>query len=149
MPQGPILQPMIGLELYLTHCQLETHTQGDAILYDLELKGNKQPPLNVFVIRTCLKHLTTSKDYVKFGFTSSLRGVSTFVTCLQILLSQIERKIYTLVSVLEVLWEVTHIPPALIAFNQMNDRGVKTGKALPLAVFAECFYELSINMVPD
>lgn len=104
MLQGPILQPMIDLELYLTHCQLETHTQGDATLYDLELKGDKQSPLNIFVIRTCLKHLTTSKDYDRFGFTSSLRGVSTFVTCLQILLSQIERKICTLVSVLEVLW---------------------------------------------
>lgn len=149
MPQGPILQQMIDLEFYLTHCQLETHIQGDATLYDLELKGTKQSPLNIFVIRTGLKYLTTSKAYDRFGFTSSLRGVSTFVTCLQILLSQIERKICTLVNVLEVLWEVTHFPPALIAFRQMNDRGIKTGMTLPLAVFAECFYELSINMVPS
>lgn len=137
MSQGPILQHVIDLEFYLRHCQLETHIQGDASLYDLELKGTKQPPLNIFVIRTGLEYLTTSKDYDRFGFTSSLRGVSTFVTCLQIL-SRIERKICTLENVLEVLWEVTHFPPALIAFRQMNDRGIKTGKALPLAVFAEC-----------
>lgn len=149
MPQGPIPQHMIELEFYLTDCQLETHIQGDATLYDLELKGTQQSPLNIFVIRTDLKYLTTSKAYDRFGFTSSLRGVSTFVTCLKILLSQIKRKVCTLVNVLEVLWEVTHFPPALIAFRQMNDRGIETGKALPLAVLAECFYELSINMVPS
>lgn len=149
LPQGPILQHLIYLEFYLTHCQLETHIQGDATIYDLELKGTKQSPLNIFVIRTALNYFTTSKDYDRFGFTSSLRGVATFVTCLEILLSQIERKICTLANVLEVLWEVTHFPPALIAFRQMNDRGIKTGKALHLAVFAECLYELSINMVPS
>lgn len=149
MPHGDTLQHRIDLEFYLTHCQLETHIQGDATLYDLELKGTKQSPLNIFVIRTGLKYVETSKAYDRFGFTSSLRGVSTFVTCLKILLSQIERKACTLVKVLEVLWEVTHFPPALIAFRQMNDRGIEIGKALPLAVFAECLYELSINMVPS
>lgn len=88
MPQGPRLQQEMDLEFYLTHCQIETHMQEDDTLYDLELKGTKQSPLNIFVIRTGLKYLTTSKDYDRFGFTYSLlRGVSRFVTCLQILLS--------------------------------------------------------------
>lgn len=50
MPHGDTLQQKIGLEFYLTHCQLEIHIQGDATLYDLELKGNKQSPLNIFDI---------------------------------------------------------------------------------------------------
>lgn len=61
---------MVDLEFYLTRCQLETRLQEDATLYDLELRGTKQSPLDIFVIKTGLKYLATSNVYDKFGLPS-------------------------------------------------------------------------------
>jgi Mg-chelatase subunit ChlD len=61
------------------------------------------------------------------------------------LIAEIEASRASLENVLEVLWEVTHFPPALIAFRQLRDNGIKP---FPCAVFASCFRAAALRIVP-
>jgi Ubiquitin-conjugating enzyme/von Willebrand factor type A domain len=141
--------PNATVELFLLNCHL---AGGDDItLGDLEVKTKPEDPLNVFVVLKSTRSTTAERPQDAWGFDSSDRGIATFQTSLKMLLREIRDGRADLKNVLEVLWEVTHFPPALIAFQQLNDTARHLDSrlpSLPLAVFAACFRIASARMIP-
>ncbi|KAH0559861.1 hypothetical protein GP486_003619 [Trichoglossum hirsutum] len=138
------------VELFLFDCHLAT-SDPDTTLADLVGKTTPEKPLNLFVVLRSKRNATAERPQNAWGFTSSDRGVATFQTSLKMLLREISEGRTDLENVLEVLWEVTHFPPALIAFQQLNDKAGRIDIGLPpgpLAVFASCFRDASAQMVP-
>ncbi|KAF8536862.1 hypothetical protein BDD12DRAFT_849140 [Trichophaea hybrida] len=134
----------ITVELFLSGNYLSCN---DAVsLSDLKLKGSRNHPLHVFVV--LIRNRTCSKVHDAWGFETSDRGVASFVTSLKIFLNEISNKRNSLDNVMEVLWSVTHFPPAVIAFRELYIFGVSCARPLPLTVFTTCFRELSLLMVP-
>jgi hypothetical protein len=113
-------------------------------LADLQLKGSLNEPLDVFVV---LRSITESVEgrHKTCSFPTTERGIATFDTSLKMLLRAISNKQTELQNFLEVLWEVTHFPPAVIALRELVF-GIK--KAISYAVFAACIREIALQMVP-
>ncbi|KAF8533503.1 hypothetical protein BDD12DRAFT_898766, partial [Trichophaea hybrida] len=141
---GQSTNPDTTVELFLAGNYLSCN---DAVsLSDLQLKGSRKHPLHVFVL--LIRNRTCMKVHDVWGFETSDRGVATFVTCLKVLLNEISSKRTALENMLEIIWSVTQFPPAVIAFRELYIIGVNRIKPLPLTVFATCFRELSLLMVP-
>ncbi|KAI9783680.1 MAG: hypothetical protein M1839_003528 [Geoglossum umbratile] len=141
--------PNTTVELFLLNCHLAA--SDDITLGDLEIKSKPEDPLNVFVVLRSTRSATVERPQDAWGFTSSDRGVATFQTSLKMLLHEITDGRSKLENVIEVLWEVTHFPPALIAFQQLHDAARRLDSSLPpepLAIFAACFREASARVVP-
>lgn len=138
--------------LYLTYCHLSATDLQAVTLNDMELEGSQKHPLNVFVILT-RRHAESvlEKPQNMCGYDCSERGAATFVTSMKIMMSEIEKKRVNLENLLEVLWEITHFPPALIAFRLFYERGYRAaqvGYYSALSVLAECFREISLRVGP-
>lgn len=137
--------PNTTAELFLTTCHLSTSNANSLSLADLQLDGTLENPLDLFVVLRKKEAATTTTPHTLWAFARSDRGSATFFTSLKVLLREINT-IGGLQEMLKVLWDITHFPPALIAFQQLHDEG----KLLPLpcAVLAACFRELALEMVP-
>jgi uncharacterized protein YegL len=138
----------IHAELYLNYCHLSTSAKNAATLKDIELEGNQQKPLDVFVVTVRSGIPSVSKPQGSWGFEFTDRGAATFFTSLKIIINEIEKKHASLESILEILWEVTHFPPALIALRQIYDMGVTKAPPVAIEVLAECLREVSLKVVP-
>lgn len=154
-PQGSCTNPT-NLNLFLRECRLHTK-HNMATLGDLGLSGSKHEPLDVFVEfigpdpRVSLDQLSSSTEpKTLWSFDSTKRGMSTFVTSLQMLLKEIGNGHCSLDGILEVLLETTHFPPLLLAFRSVHETGLDTrAPAGPLLLVASAFHALCRRMVPS
>ncbi|KAG9237468.1 hypothetical protein BJ875DRAFT_395206 [Amylocarpus encephaloides] len=147
-----------NLNLFLAECKLYAE-DNPATLKDLGLKGSKSAPLDIFVEhigpepRTLLDQLISDSHNIDpksvWSFNSTKRGISTFVTSLQILFKEIEQDRCNLDGILEVLLELTHFPPVLLAFKAVYDSGLdQMTPAGPLLLIAAVIQALCRRMVP-
>ncbi|PMD22611.1 hypothetical protein NA56DRAFT_644802 [Hyaloscypha hepaticicola] len=154
--QGSCIMPR-KLNLFLRECRL--HTENNlAILKDLGPRS-KHEPLDIFVEFTGpnydsqhhLSQLSLSTDPKRlWSFDSTSRGMSTFITSLQILLKEIERGHCNLDEILEVLLELTHFPPLLLAFRTLHETGIDNRTPIePLLLVASAFHALCRRMIPS
>jgi hypothetical protein len=150
--QANTLSEGTTVDLYLSYCYLSHIGQNAVTLSDMELEGSEKHPLNVFVVLTRkLDGSELKKPQNMCGYDCTDRGAATFVTSLKIMISEIEKKRASLENLLEVLWEITHFPPALIAFRLFYERGYLAAQEGPysaLPVLVECFREISLRVVP-
>jgi hypothetical protein len=135
-------EPNTTVELYVMGYRLSA--SPFLTLADLQLEGSLGEPLDVFVV---LRNISESAEgpHKTCGFPTTERGIATFDTSLKMLLKAISNKQTELQNFLEVLWEVTHFPPAVIALRELVF-GIK--KAISYAVFAACIREIALEMVP-
>jgi hypothetical protein len=154
IPRGSCILPR-KLNLFLRECRL--HAENNlATLKDLGLRGGKDEPLDIFVEFTgpepqqSLSQLSLSTSPKKlWSFDSTTRGMSTFITSLQMLLKEIERGHCTLDGILEVLLELTHFPPLLLAFRSIHETGIDNRTPVSsLLLVASAFHALCRRMVP-
>lgn len=146
----------INVNLFLPECRLHTD-QNLATLSDLRLRGSKHEPLDIFVeyvgpnVRTSLNQLSPlCCPRTAWNFNSTSRGFSTFISSLQILCKEIERGRASLDGVLEVLLELTHFPPLLLAFKAVYEAGIdENTPAGPLLLVAAAIQSLCRRMVPS
>jgi Ubiquitin-conjugating enzyme/von Willebrand factor type A domain len=137
--------PEATAELFLLNSYLSTHTSSTLILGDLGLEGSESNPLDIFVVLRSKKTTTADRPRDACAFRSTDRGMATFHTSLLMLLKKIEDGHQTLPNMLEIIWGITHFPPALIAFRQLFEDGIQP---FPYAVFASCFREACLRMIP-
>ncbi|KAH0534044.1 hypothetical protein FGG08_007351 [Glutinoglossum americanum] len=143
------LPPDSTVDLFTLNCHLST--RDSFTLDDLELQGDPETPLDIFVVLRNTKPTTDDRPYDACSFSSSHRGFATFEASLRMFLNEINQGRISLERVLEVLWEVTHFPPCVIAFQQLLDySGHLDSKlpAVPFAMFATSFREAAMRMVP-
>lgn len=147
-------------DLYLTHCRLSTLKEESTTLADLELVGSVLKPLDIFVCTVGASDIseTPFKDCLAFECTE--RSIATFATSLMMLHKAIDKRHADLGNVLQVLWEITHFPPAVMAFQELHQNRIKTKgnrtslddatehNKRHLAILAHCFWELAKLMVP-
>lgn len=139
--------PEMTIELFLTSCHLSSDA-GLITLRNLELKGTKAHPLDVFAVPISKKEAVARRPDIACGFSSTKRGTATFQTCLSMFLKEIIDGKINLHNILAVIWEITHFPPAVIALRQLHDSGSIDPEPLPYAVFASSFREIALRMVP-
>jgi hypothetical protein len=144
------------LDLYLRECRLHAENNW-ATLSDLGIQGSKNQALNVFVDfngghdSISLSQLSSNPDPQSLlGFDSTKRGISTFVVSMQMLLKEIDDGHCTLDGILEVLLELTHFPPLLLAFKDVHETGINASMPVSsLMVVASAFHALCARMVPS
>lgn len=146
-------QPATVPELFLEQCHLSTDTSIPVTIQDLGLHGTLSVPINIFVVLRSAKDLSEVQDgpHKAWWFETSNRGIATFCTSLRKLCTQISNKSLLLNNVLQFIWEITHFPPAVIAFRQLYEGGYERGsnpEPLPFAVFAACLREAAIKIAP-
>ncbi|KAH0541375.1 hypothetical protein FGG08_004139 [Glutinoglossum americanum] len=118
-----------------------TTTEPDSVtLVDLEHEGLA----NIFLVYRSEKP-RANRDHSSWGFTATQRAIANFRTCLRALLTEVRAK-GCLNSMLDVIWEITHFPPAVTAFMQLHEKG--DGWDIPCAIVASCFRELIQRTVP-
>ncbi|KAI9769909.1 MAG: hypothetical protein M1839_003310 [Geoglossum umbratile] len=130
-------------ELVANINNISTTDPNSATLAALERGSNL--PVDLFVAY----HSTTPKarsGYSSWGFSVSQRGIANFRTALRVLLEQVRTK-GCLNSMLEVIWEMTHFPPAVTAFKQLYVKGDDWN--IPCAIAASCFREIIQRTVPS
>lgn len=137
--------PNTTAELFLTTCHLSTTDADSVSLADLQLDGTLDNPLEVFVVLRKTGATSPINPYTAWAFERTDRGTATFFTSLKVLLREIKTK-GGLQEILKVLWEVTHFPPALLAFHQLHD--AEKLLPLPCAILATCVREIALEMVP-
>jgi hypothetical protein len=76
--------------------------------------------------------------------------MSTFITSLQVLFKEIEKGHYSLDGIIEVLWELTHFPPLLLAFRTVHECGIDSAtSANSLLLVASGIHALCGAIVPS
>ncbi|MCJ1478391.1 hypothetical protein MMC13_007071 [Lambiella insularis] len=140
-------------ELFLTSCYLSPLAHESLKLHDLQLKGSLGDPLDVFIVLVDKslgnpKQDGSDKADRAWSFASTDHGKATFQTCLMIFLKEILDQKLNLENALNMLWDITHFPPALLALRQLYQDGLYRLRPLPLAVFASSFREVSLRIVP-
>lgn len=140
-------KPLSGTtaELFLATCHLSTTDSDSVTLADLQLEGTATNPLELFVILQKSDTFSTGKPYSTWPFAHTDRGAATFFTSLKVLLREVRTK-GGLQEIMKVLWDITHFPPALTAFQQLYDEGELL--QLPCTILATCFREIALEMVP-
>jgi uncharacterized protein YegL len=136
------MPPSATAELFLNYSHLSPKDSTAVTLGSLDLKGTWEDPLDVFVVPI---RMLGDKLQDTWGFTSSDRGIVTFLTCLKLFIKRVAGNSTNLNNALKALWEVTHFPPAAIALKQLCEHGIKP---FPCAVFACCFRDASFQTVP-
>jgi hypothetical protein len=144
------------LNLFLRECQL--YAKGNpATFTDMGLRGSKHAPLDIFVefigpedrfALSMLSRSTNPRDL--WSFNSTNRGMSTFVTSLQVLFKEIARERCSLDGIGEALLELTHFPPVVLALEAIYESGFGNHtQSGPLLLVASAFYALCRMMVPQ
>jgi len=151
-----------GLRMWLKDCPI--HGRGNLVtMEELGLAGTPQQPLDVFVHVINQKRAGLSASAVlgrvaghprdQWGLDATQRGVSTFSTCLDILFDDIDNGNIELETVLDVLLEMTHFPPAIVAFRKLYETsgGLQSGRASldAFLLLAELFSAVCASMVPE
>ena len=140
--------PNAVAELFLAHCHLSSLGRGAATLGDLGLQGSKNYPLDIFVVSVRKNYAEATRPDHAWAFKTTDRGMATFQTCCDIFRSEVMKGRIKLEKALQVLWDMTHFPPALLALRQLHQAGSKKLHPLPNAIFASCFRELCLRVVP-
>ena len=160
----PVIQlPGTQIELFLSNCKLSCSDPCPTI-QDLGL--DLSTGLDIFVTFTrdpnaCQDIDVTDGDKdteappnvqripLAWAFTTTERGAATFVTCLKALLHALGSKETRLSEFLLVLWEVTHFPPAVLAFAELHgEQSFDPGSSRPLAILAYTIQTLCMKIVP-
>jgi hypothetical protein len=85
-----------------------------------------------------------------WGLDTSVRGLSTFVCSLKVLLQEIDRSNITVEAVLDALLRITRFPPALLAFTHLHAAGLGPyTEAHHLHLLIDVFHALCKTMVPE
>ena len=151
-----------GLKLWLKDCPLSC-SFNFVTLEDLKLAGTPQQPLDVFVQVVSEKRIALPEPAVferaeehprdLWGLNATKRGISTFSTCLDILFKDIDRGNVQLDTAVDVLLEITHFPPALVALRRLSETpgGLQSGRADldSFLLLSEVFISVCTSMVPD
>ncbi|KAH0543131.1 hypothetical protein FGG08_002557 [Glutinoglossum americanum] len=127
-----------SIELFVSSFHASTVDQQVVSLADLGLRGTAQDPVDIYAIQLSGE----PESSMSIRYTS--RGIATFRTCLRILLAGVRAQ-NCLASTLEVIWEVTHFPPAVISLKELYERG--DGVPLSCAIVAICVGELVQKVV--
>lgn len=142
------------LELFLGDCYL-ADAPGKTFPIDcLAPVGTcLQNPITIF-ISTYRKLDDQSRLHDSWGVACSDRSASTFVTCLEILFSEVQKNDVKFNSLLWILWTITHFPPALLALKELHQQSIpkdlKSQQAgvRAMSILAESFLELANKMTP-
>lgn len=130
--------------MYTRYSQLSNSRSKDASIASLGLITSGATPLTIFLVPTRAP-ATTVRDAL--GFKTSDRAWATFMTTLRLFITKIAPNASKLENFVEVLWELTHFPPAIISLRQMVLE--KDLQPQPGAVFALCFREICLQIVPS
>ena len=128
---------------------------GQWTMRDLDLDSRE--PLDIFVqaqgprpstsLGQVSENFNPGQDW---GLDVSLRGVSTLMTSLQILMSEINRKNVGINSVLDALLRITRFPPALLAFTHLHAGWINDQTSMEhLHLIIDVFNILCRSMVPE
>jgi hypothetical protein len=135
--------------LYTRTSYLSTKARDGITLADLGFAGSLKEPLDIFVALTSdINDKSSMKPQLGWGFKSTDRGMATFSTSLSIMLKEISADRICLEDVIDALWELTHFPPALLAFRELYETLGSEPDTLSHAVLAQTIRELSLKMVP-
>ena len=77
--------PDVYVELFLISCHLSSDA-GSMTLRNLELKGTRIHPLDVFAVMVSTREAAAGRPDIACGFISTKRGISIFQTCLSMFL---------------------------------------------------------------
>lgn len=146
--KGNQVPPNVAAEIFLNNCHLASPYSSSITLRDLKLEGTRDCPLDVYVVLTSTREVEASRPDQACGFPCTNRGIATFQTCLDVFLKEIMSGNIKLENILEVVWEITHFPPAVIALRQLHENGLGKKNPIAYAVFASSFRELALRMVP-
>ncbi len=140
-----LIMPESRLELFLSSSPISS-TSLSMTVNDLGLTGTTDKPLNIFVVPRRDSDDIETHQHTIWGFESSDRGIATFSTCLDVLIRDLNCKPSVFRRMLNVLFQVTHFPPALEALHTL----VYNNRFIPKAVLilATCFRGLALRMVP-
>lgn len=140
--------PNIGAELFLSNCRLTSAKSYPIKLSDLNLEGTKEHPLDIFIVLVCTQDVKVPRLDHACGFSCTNRSIATFDTCLNVFLKEMLNGNIKLDNMMEVMWEITHFPPAVIALRQLYENGLGKKDPIAYAVFASSIRELSLRMIP-
>lgn len=152
-PRGACTNPT-RLNLFLRECRLYTENNL-ATLRDLGLRGDKYDPLDIFVefrgpLYPNFSALMIYEPKDSWSFDSTKRGISTLITSLQILFKEVEDGRCNIECILEVLLELTHFPPLLLAFQFLHETGIGNNTSTdPLILVASAFHALCSKITPS
>ncbi|CAG8978849.1 hypothetical protein HYALB_00008504 [Hymenoscyphus albidus] len=143
-----------GIKLFLGECFL--HTESNQLtLASLEIDTTK--PLNVFVEvvdqqprNGIIAKAIDPKE--TWEFKSTKRGFSKFVTSIQMLVNEIKSGRCNMDSILDVLLELTHFPPLILAFKAVYEAtryGIHRAPVGPLLLIATAMQLLCHRIVPE
>lgn len=123
-------------------------------LGELGVVGTKSDALDVFVDVCPSNVLGSVKDFCAdkeadslWGFPSTKRGIATFVTTLKMVIHELGAG--TIDGFLEVLFEITHFPPLLLAFRYLFENNMEDPEyAQHLRMLAHACNILCLQIVP-
>jgi hypothetical protein len=145
------------LVLFLSDCYLSDAPESTFTVASLAPEGTtRQTPINIFISTNRVVDRRT-KAQGNWGFECTDRSASTFITSLKIMMSEIRKQRVKLHNLLDILWTITHFPPALLSFQELYENIIPddVGSSEPqsaavraLSILAESFWEISQKMVP-
>lgn len=136
------------VEIFLSNCHLASPYSSAITLQDLKVEGTKDHPLDIYVVLTSTREAEAFRPDQAFGFPCTNRGIATFHISFDVFLNEIMSGKVKLDNMLEVIWEITHFPPAVIALRQLYENGIGRKSPIAYAVFASSLRELALRMVP-
>lgn len=131
-------------------------TKGNSVtLEKLNLLGTKNSPLDIFIDVCPTDMLTSVGDYSGakeagslWGFPTTKRGIATFLTSLKMLVHELGAA--TIDNFLEVLFEMTHFPPLVLAFRYLFENNLeKPQYAQYLRMLAHACHILCLQIAPN
>lgn len=143
------------LNLYLKDSYLVAESNS-ATFDNLGLQGSRDHPLDVFVdivpatVGITVAELKQGTDIsILWGFDTTIRGVCIFTSCLEILKRELSMKPAGMQEFSQVLFEVTHFPPLILALARLFECDWKNGEeAASLRMFAYVIHQLCSQVVP-
>ena len=140
--------PNVTAEVFTNSCHLASTYSSSITLSDLKLEGTKDHPLDLYIVLTSKQKVEAFRPDQACGFPYTNRGIAAFHTCLDVFLTEMMDGNIKIDNMLEVIWEITHFPPAAIALRQLFENGRGKKDPVAYAVFASSFRELSLKIVP-
>lgn len=127
-------------------------------LHDLKLSGSKEAPLEIFVDldtsevgNNGIADLTENTNVKSlWGFETTKRGICTLTTSLKMLIKEIEAGSYAMNKILGILFELTHFPPLLIAFVNLQKTDLEERRcSSDLRLLASALHILCLQIPPS
>jgi len=145
------------VNLFLKECRLSAKNNSMS-LHDLKLSGSKEAPLDIFVDldtsevgNNGIADLTENTNVKSlWGFETTKRGICTLTTSLKMLIKEIKAGSYAMNKILGILFELTHFPPLLIAFVNLQKTDLEERRcSLDLRLFASALHILCLQIAPS